>query len=123
MVRFVYGFLPAIVKYVDDLPAEFAGQAKRIVVKILSRCRDDYGLLHHELTHVKQFYRTFMFHGVLYKFVKRYRLAAEIEAYKVQLKINAEDDKPDYTNFYARRITEIYDLDISFVEAKELLEA
>jgi len=121
MIKFVYKILPAFISYSDVLPDGVGGQAKNIFIKILPKYKDDRGILEHELTHVKQCYRTFMFYGTLYKFNRKYRLDSEVEAYKVQLATNKEDGKEDYTDFYAKRITEMYDLDITIFEAKKLL--
>jgi len=85
-LKFVYGILPAFVFYVDSLDG-FGGKANGPVVRVLKKYSgSDEGLLQHELTHVKQWYRTFFTHGFWYMFVENYRLDAEIEAYKVQAK-------------------------------------
>lgn len=118
-IKFVYGFLPAIVQYVDALPDGFAGRANAIYIKILLGYKEDRGILEHELVHVKQCYRTFFMHGLIYRLSKSYRLSSEAEAYATQLKINKIDGKEDYTDFYAKRITEIYDLNVTFNEAKQ----
>jgi hypothetical protein len=121
MIKFVYGILPCFISYSDDIPIDSAGIASGIFIKIRPDYKDDDGLLEHELTHIKQFYTTFMLHGILYKNSKTYRLNSEIEAYKVQLEINKNDDKQDYTDFYVKRITEMYDLEITTFEVKDLL--
>jgi len=122
MFKFVYGILPAIISYTDDMSEDFAGITKRFIIKIRLKNRNDNGLLQHELVHVKQWYRTFMLHSLLYNLSKKYRLNSEIEAYIVQLKVNKEEGKEDYIDFYAKRITEIYNLSLTTFEVKEILE-
>lgn len=47
--------------------------------------RGDIGLLEHEKVHRRQWLRTLGLHSFLYLLSDRYRLAAEVEAFKVQL--------------------------------------
>jgi hypothetical protein len=49
------------------------------------------GLLAHELTHVKQFWRRPLTHAIRYHFSVAYRQACEVEAYKAQLDVNGWD--------------------------------
>ena len=85
-IKFVYGFLPALVFYVDKLKSGFAGFTNAFVVRILKSKINDRSILEHELTHVKQWYRTLGLHGILYLVSKKYRYRAELEAYRHQLK-------------------------------------
>ena len=101
MITFVYRFLPAIVLYTDKgIPERFAGYTRGIVVRIRPEYRNDKGLLMHELTHVKQNYRSFFLHSFLLlcsklpregRFIplrrcgEELKLKREIEAYAVQL--------------------------------------
>jgi len=48
-------------------------------------------LLEHELTHVRQFWRTFGLFPFLYLISKKYRLKAEVEAYRTQLQVHADE--------------------------------
>ena len=122
MVKFVYGIFPAIISYPDSgIKEGSAGTTSGIFIKIRPNYKDDKGLLEHELVHVKQWYRTFTLHSILYKYSSKYRLNSEIEAYKVQLKVNKDEGKQDYADFYSKRITEMYDLDITTFEVKKML--
>jgi len=107
------------VQYVDAFSDDFAGKTNAIYIRILSKYKDDKGLLAHELVHVKQCYRTLFMHGLIYRLNKNYRLRSEAEAYATQLKINKLEGKEDYTNFYADRITKLYNLNVTFDEAKQ----
>ena len=86
MLKFVYGIFPAFVFYTDNLAEWQGGCANGPVVRIRTKYKDvDTGILQHELTHVKQFYRMLGFHGLLYLLFDTYRYRSEIEAYRVQL--------------------------------------
>lgn len=82
---FVYKVLPSLVFYTNNIKSGFGGMTFGPIVKIREKYKNtDIGLLQHELTHVKQWYRTFLTHGFWYKFSESYRLKSEVEAYKVQ---------------------------------------
>jgi hypothetical protein len=67
------------------LPDAFAGMTYGPVVLIAPGYEDDVGLLEHEFTHVRQFWRTCGLHLLFYPLWRAYRLRSEIEAYKVQM--------------------------------------
>jgi hypothetical protein len=117
MIKFIKGIFPAIVSYSTNLKSGFAGQTSGFVVTIRPECKSDEGLLQHELVHVWQFYRTFGIHSILYKFIEKYRLSCEIEAYKKQLKYS-----PDYLLYYAERVATMYDIKITKKEVLMLLK-
>ena len=120
-VVFVYGILPAFLSYTSRIPTKFGGLARGPFVKIRPKYMNDIGLHHHEMTHVKQWYRTFGFHGLLYKYNHDYKLKAEVEAYKVQLK---HCEQPKYNIYlFADYITKKYGLDVSRDEALQLLSS
>jgi len=123
MIKFVYKILPTLVFYTDRIiPERFGGYTTGILVFIRPKYKDDEGLLYHELTHVRQFYRTLGLHAILYLLSKRYRLKAEIEAYREQLKHPPAVNNPEpYRELYAKFIATKYGLDISEREAQELL--
>ena len=99
---------PALVFYTDNLPENKAGVANAFVIRIRPKYKTDKGLLQHELVHVKQWFRTFTLHSPLYMFSKSYRLKAELEAYREQLKYY-EDDR---TEMFAGFICNDYDLNV-----------
>lgn len=106
-----------IVFYTDRLiPKQFAGYTRGPVIFIRPEYKNDKGLLEHEKVHVKQFWRTFGLHGLIYRISKSYRLKCELEAYSVQLNYS-----PNAADTFARFIAEKYDLDITQAEAKEAL--
>lgn len=59
-IRRVYRFLPVFILYTDKIPPKrFAGITNLNIIRIQPKYKQDKGLLEHELTHVKQFYRSF----------------------------------------------------------------
>lgn len=126
----------------DALAAGAGGDAKFCRVRVLPKCQDDAGLLAHELTHVKQFWRLallalplatllwwfdlplvialwpVLLHNGLYKFNARYRLYCEVAAYRVQATLYKDDRRPQFAKF----ISTAYRLDITPEQALQLLK-
>ena len=102
------------------LPSNAAGGVRQIfiipVILIRPDKRDDFGIYRHELTHVKQVFKTFFLFGFLY-WIKEYRLACEVEAYKEQAKHYQDDRLP----LFAWRIATKYNLPITEQAALALL--
>ena len=106
-------------RYTDDMPDNFAGYARAWFIRIRPAYKDDKGLHEHELEHVRQFWRTLGFHGLLYLVSKKYKLNAEVEAYQEQLKYApATTNIEHYRKLYAQYISEDYGLDITPAEAE-----
>lgn len=104
--------------YTDRIvPAPFAGYTIGPLIFIRPAYRDDAGLLAHELVHRWQWFRTLALHSVLYAASRRYRLAAEIEAYREQATHYADDRRPLFAHFIAER----YGLGISTAAAMRRL--
>jgi hypothetical protein len=98
------------------------------IMFIRPRAREDEGLLQHELVHVRQFWRTFGFHLIMYPLSKKYRLKSEVEAYCASLKYPRPDyidylqHYPDhFIEYFAEVIATKYRLKITKEEAIELL--
>ena len=120
MLKFVYGVLPAFVIYNDKLvPEKFGGITRCMFIFMKSKYRADDGLLQHELTHVKQFYRTLGFSLIMYALSKNYRFSAEVEAYKAQSEYYK--NKELSYNWMVDSLTTKYDLDITKEQALEAL--
>jgi len=117
-VVFVFGILPALVMYSDQLPQPWQGGVTQgPVIRLRQKYMDDAGILAHELVHVRQWYRTLFVHPLLYLFSKRYRLAAEAEAYREQLRHYPDDRTQLFATFMATH----YGLQISVAEAMDAL--
>ena len=76
------------------------------------------GLREHELTHVKQFYRTCGLNGIRYLFSKNWRFKYELEAYKEQLKYVPESEETFAWYLVAR-----YGLNVTIDEVLALLRS
>jgi hypothetical protein len=74
-------------------------------------------IIQHELTHVRQFWRSLMLHGIMYGAWPWYRLHAEAEACAEELRwIPREEFWPSVKEF-ARNLTKLYHLNVTYVEA------
>jgi len=114
-IKFVYGILPAFIFYVKTLGDFAAGRSNGFIIRVVEKYKDDEGLLEHELQHCRQFYRTLGIHGLLYKFSKKYRYEAEVEAYRIQLKY-CQDKKASIRKF-AEFLSTKYNLDVTKTKA------
>lgn len=95
---------------------KMAAATRGPVVFIRPEYKDDIGLREHEMTHVKQWFASLGLHSFLYLFCAKYKLWAEVQAYKVQLKYS-----PGREALFAGFIANRYGLDISQEEALRLL--
>lgn len=96
---------------------KFAGDTRGPWIRINPKYKDDLGLLAHEKCHVRQWWFTLGIHSLLYLVSDKYKLWAEVQAYKCQLEYS-----PNHIDFFARSIATKYGLGISEEEAKELLK-
>ncbi|QYY30295.1 DUF4157 domain-containing protein [Cupriavidus pinatubonensis] len=99
------------------IPARFDGYTVGPVV--LVRPGTSEALLAHELTHVRQFWRTGGLYGLLTWLSPRWRLRFELEAYRAQLAVTG----PLPTLHFAAVLASNYDLSITQEEAYRLLTA
>jgi hypothetical protein len=108
-----------MILYTDRLiPKRFAGYTVLFVILIRPAYRCDRGLLEHERVHVRQFWRNPL-HPLLYWLSPEHRLAAEVEAYKEQLRWcwSVEERAKTFAEFIATK----YGLSISAAAAEDLL--
>lgn len=87
-VRSVLGFIPVPIFWSDRVLKGWQGGVSYgffCIIRPKYRDRNDDGIVRHELRHCRQFYTRFPLHGLLYRFSRKYRLRAEMEAYAVQL--------------------------------------
>lgn len=118
-IRWVFKCLPAFIFY-SDLLKRNGGVAFGPAILLKKKYRGDAsaaarGLVEHELTHVRQFYRTCGLNGPGYLFA-RWRLAYEVEAYKAELRYD-----PGAASVFAWYIANRYRLDVTESEALMLL--
>jgi hypothetical protein len=140
----------AFVQYTNNVPAGFAGVTYGPWVRILETKRDDAGLLAHELEHVNQFWfavlalvcwlpalwlvpqdvALWLVLGVAIVTLlcrKRLTLMAEVDAYRVQLKVTTETvplsiaEAENRAKLFAGYLSTRYGLDITPDAALKLL--
>ena len=99
------------------IPNKFAGCTYGPIILIRPEYEHDIGLIEHEKIHRLQWLITLGVHSILYATSKRYRLWAEVEAYREQLKYS-----PDNVLIFAGFICEKYNLDVTLPEAINLLK-
>lgn len=108
----------SLIFYTDRfIGSEFAAKTFGPVILIRPKYRGDTGLLEHEKTHVRQWLNCPVGSPLMYLFSKRYRLNAEVEAYKRQMQFYPDDRAKLFAGFIATR----YSLGITAEEAERLL--
>lgn len=118
----VYKICPVLIRYVDTGTRGYAGVCCfGVYIKIKKSYKDDAGLLAHELTHTRQFYRTLGVSLPLYQFVAKFRYKYEVEAYKVQLALAPDADRERLAIKFAHFIGKKYKLTIDEEATKNLL--
>jgi len=106
-----------LIFYVESLPSGFGGMAHGPIIRILKRLRGDEGIRQHELTHVKQWFCTLGLLPFLYLWFPKFKLWAEVQAYRKQLQYYADDRSWQFAGFIATK----YGLKITQLEAHGLL--
>jgi hypothetical protein len=109
--------------YTNHVPEGFAGCTNGFIIRIRPEYKDDKGLEAHEKRHVKQWLQTLGLHSLLYC-IPKYRLWAEVDAYKEQLKVamfRSDHQTGYFARIYAERIATKYNLNVTAVEAYKLL--
>ena len=107
---------PHLLFYVKDLGTK-AGEANGPVVRIKKGYENDLGIHAHEALHVKHWYCSLGLSPLLYLLVKRFRLWAEVQCYKVQLKHHPVSLRDSYRWIFARFISTRYNLNTTVEEA------
>lgn len=98
------------------IPKDYAACTRGPCIFIRPEYRGDIGLLEHEKVHVRQWVRTLGVHSILYLMSKKYRLRAEVEAYRKQLVYS-----PGREELFAGFIAYRYGLDVDVNLVKQLL--
>ncbi|MCP3023252.1 hypothetical protein [Cupriavidus basilensis] len=97
------------------IPARFDGYSLGPLV--LVRPGASPGLIAHEKTHVRQFWRWLGTSGLVYQFSRKWRQRFEVEAYRAQLAVAG----PAQAQHFAESLATKYDLAITEQEALTLL--
>lgn len=137
---------PSLIFYTNKLPTDVGGRANGPVVRIRPKYRADAGIHAHEAEHVEQWYVGVLIgvlaalsmssipsqwsgwwplalgagcalHPAAYLLLPRYRLWAEVRAYRIQLRHYPDDRSRLFAGFIASR----YRLNISVEEAVNAL--
>ena len=135
---------PSITIYTDRIPQGVGGDAHGPVVRVRPMYRNDVGLHQHEWQHVQQWWIVGILaalllavvfgpafvllaigaNPLLYRFVRHYRLWAEVAAYRVQMQYpNASGVPLTLESAALRLMSPRYDLRLTMGMAKELLLA
>lgn len=99
------------------IPSRFDGVTIGPVSFIRPLFRDDFGLIAHEETHRRQFWRTLGLGCLIALFSQKLRLEYEIEAYREQLKYD-----PKGINLFAADLAKNYGFGITESQAKLYLK-
>lgn len=132
-----------LIKFSKKLPSDFGGTAQGPLIKLLSKYKDDIGLIEHEKTHVRQWYAVLVLgmllsalltllaspslwplfgltpflHQLLYKLIRPYRRGCEVRAYRKQISTGGYASN----EFAVSALVDKYDLSLSMDEARALL--
>lgn len=111
-----------IVEETDEMREHgHAGYQRRWCAHIHPDYADDAGLLAHELTHVRQWWRRPLSHGKRYARSEVYRLNAEVEAFRAQLAAYPAEHRDYYLDRLAHRLATYYGFGLTPDEAAEAL--
>lgn len=99
------------------IPARYDAYSVGPIILIREHQIRNRGLLEHECTHVRQFWRTLGLCGLLRLVSKRCRLRYEVEAYREQLKWAGQHQAPVFAYYLCRN----YGLRITREQALEAL--
>lgn len=112
---------PHLVKYVDKIETkshsayvEMTGATNGPLIRIKTNAPDH--VYQHELEHVRQWYMSLFLHGWIYILCKKYRLWAELSAYRKS--VDAGRSAQDAARSLA---DEHYGLDLTVADAERLL--
>ena len=121
--RKVFRIIPVPI-FITDTCVNHAGKNCGIWIAIKPKYATDRtslsALIEHELVHSKQFYRTLGFHSILYWLSAKYRLKAELEAYKETIRVYKYNRKAD-TMWIATSLYKHYNLEKDY-HYNEILE-
>ena len=106
-----------LVFYVDSLPKTFGGMAIGPVILPIERLRGDEGIRQPEMMHVRQWFWTLFTLPILYWLFPKFKLWAEVKAYRKQLQYYADDRSWQFAGFIATK----YGLKITQYDAQLLL--
>ena len=117
----IWKFLPVPVISLERMPGRLVGLCVGPFVIVREDYASDYPTIVHELTHCKQFWRGLtVLHLIRYYGSRRYRLKAELEAFRAELAACAPSERRQRLLESARSLASSYSLGLD-TEACRLL--
>jgi len=120
----IWRFLPVPVITLERMPGRLVGLCVGPFIVVREDYASDYPTIVHELTHCKQFWRGLtVLHLIRYYGSRRYRLRAEVEAFRAELAACAPGERRQRLNESARSLASSYSLDLDANACRLLLSA
>lgn len=117
------GVLPVPVIAVPRLPGRLVGICMGPFVVLAKDYANDWPTVVHELEHCKQFWRGgLLIHFARYYFSRKYRLRAELDAYRAELDACTEVQRPSRLDDSARALSSGYQLRLDAATCRKLLQ-
>lgn len=120
----IWKFLPVPVISLERMPGRLVGLCVGPFVVVREDYASDYPTIVHELTHCKQFWRGLtVLHLIRYYGSRRYRLKAELEAFRAELDACPPDERSQRLQESARSLASSYSLGLDTEACRLLLVA
>jgi hypothetical protein len=125
-IRFhsIWKILPVPVITLERMPGRLVGLCVGPFIVVREDYASDYPTIVHELTHCKQFWRGFaVLHLIRYYGSRRYRLRAELEAFRAELEACAPSERRQRLHESARSLASSYSLGLDAEACRLLLSS
>jgi len=120
----IWKFLPVPVITLERMPGRLVGLCVGPFIVVREDYASDYPTIVHELTHCKQFWRGLtVLHLIRYYGSRRYRLDAEVEAFRAELDACPPAERRQRLHESARSLSSSYSLGLDTQACKLLLSA
>jgi hypothetical protein len=120
----IWKFLPVPVISLERMPGRLVGLCVGPFVVVREDYASDYPTIVHELTHCKQFWRGLtVLHLIRYYGSRRYRLRAELEAFRAELDACAPGERRQRLLESARSLASSYSLGLDTEACRLLLSS
>lgn len=120
----IWKFLPVPVITLERMPGRLVGLCVGPFVVVREDYAADYPTIVHELTHCKQFWRGLaVLHLIRYYGSRRYRLKAEVEAFRAELDACAPAERRQRLHESARSLASSYSLGLDTEACRLLLSS
>jgi len=120
----IWKFLPVPVITLERMPGRLVGLCVGPFIVVREDYASDYPTIVHELTHCKQFWRGLtVLHLIRYYGSRRYRLKAEVEAFRAELDACPPAERRQRLHESARSLSSSYSLGLDTQACRLLLSA